>query len=220
MKDYLSYGGGVDSTALMLYLKYVEKISFEAIFVDTGCEKPETIDYVKMINTKVHPVTTLIPNFEGSQSLYDHCKKKNIIPSMCNRWCTGKAKISTMRKYMERPCNVHIGIGWYEKERIAEKTFPKGITPKYILEREGYTRQDCISLIQDYKLPVPIKSSCFICPFMKKKEVRQLWVNHPDLVMQASELEKTCKYDTYIVGHKPILSYVPYKTRRLIECEN
>lgn len=41
VKRYLSYGGGVNSTALLL-LMHDEGLDFEAVFVDHGTDYPQT----------------------------------------------------------------------------------------------------------------------------------------------------------------------------------
>jgi hypothetical protein len=53
----------------------------------------------------------------------------------------------------------------------------------------GITRPDCIKLILEAGLPVPIKSACFFCPASKKWEVFWLAAEHPDLFLKALKLE-------------------------------
>ena len=48
MKEYLSFGGGVNSTALMLLL-LDEGIEFESVFVNHGGDYPETYEYVTCV---------------------------------------------------------------------------------------------------------------------------------------------------------------------------
>ncbi|RLC23031.1 MAG: hypothetical protein DRH93_08360 [Deltaproteobacteria bacterium] len=47
MKNYLSFGGGVNSVAMMLLL-LDQKAEFEAIFVDHETDWPETYEYFDM----------------------------------------------------------------------------------------------------------------------------------------------------------------------------
>ena len=47
MKNYLSFGGGVNSVAMMLLL-LDQKQEFESIFVDHGTDWPETYEYFDM----------------------------------------------------------------------------------------------------------------------------------------------------------------------------
>ena len=57
MRNYLSFGGGVNSVALYLYLRDMGT-EFEAVFVDHGGDYPGTYDYVKMFSEK-YPLTIL-----------------------------------------------------------------------------------------------------------------------------------------------------------------
>lgn len=59
----------------------------------------------------------------------------------------------------------------------------------YPLYEWGWTREECVRVIERAGLPKPGKSSCFFCPSMKKKEIQALWENHPDLFQRAIDLE-------------------------------
>ena len=53
-KNYLSFGGGVNSVALMLWL-IDHGIEFEAVFSNHGGDYPETYDYLDMLLDKDCP---------------------------------------------------------------------------------------------------------------------------------------------------------------------
>ena len=80
MRNYLSFGGGVNSTALY-FLMMDMGIEFEAVFVDHKCDWPETREYVREFS-KRYPVTILTPQVEGRfESLYDYMWHYRMIPS-------------------------------------------------------------------------------------------------------------------------------------------
>tara|TARA_Y100000310_G_C20413341_1_gene683116 strand:+ start:575 stop:817 length:243 start_codon:yes stop_codon:yes gene_type:complete len=58
MNKYLSYGGGVNSTAMMILLNE-KKIEFESVFVDHGADYPETYKYVDLLKEKGFPITII-----------------------------------------------------------------------------------------------------------------------------------------------------------------
>ena len=58
-------------------------------------------------------------------------------------------------------------------------------TKVYALMDWGWTREDCIAAIQQEGLPLPGKSSCFFCPNIKKREIRNLYHQHRDLYDRA-----------------------------------
>lgn len=80
MKIYLSYGAGVVSEALRLWL-LENGYNFEAVWVDHGCDWPETIEFANTIPD----LTILKPNVEGYDNLYDYCLKYRLVPSFMNR---------------------------------------------------------------------------------------------------------------------------------------
>ncbi len=88
---YLSYGGGVGSEALRLWL-LEHKWPFEAVYVDHGCDWPETQEFIKTVPN----LTILKPDVEGYDNLYDYCLKYRMVPSFMKRWCTDKFKIRTL----------------------------------------------------------------------------------------------------------------------------
>ncbi|HEX9972317.1 MAG TPA: phosphoadenosine phosphosulfate reductase family protein [bacterium] len=78
MKKYLSFGGGVNSVAMMLML-LDQKDEFEAIFVDHGTDWPETYEYFEMLQgwMKDHrhsQITVLKPDVYG----FDHFDRTRI----------------------------------------------------------------------------------------------------------------------------------------------
>ena len=62
---------------------------------------------------------------------------------------------------------------------------------RYPLQQLGMAREECIALIVDEGLPVPIKSACFFCPASQKWELWWLAGAHPELFEKALELEVT-----------------------------
>jgi hypothetical protein len=63
----------------------------------------------------------------------------------------------------------------------------------YPLREFGMDREACIREILDAGLPVPIKSACFFCPASKPAELIWLHAVHPDLFMQALQMEEIAR---------------------------
>ena len=109
MKTYLSFGGGVNSVAMMLLLLDEGIEEFEAVFVDHGTDWPETYKYFDMFQGWLtrkgyKPITVLKPNVEGFTNLYDFYWHKKWVPSHMRRICTDKFKIRPLFKYFDKPC--------------------------------------------------------------------------------------------------------------------
>lgn len=190
MKRYLSLGAGVNSTALMLLL-LDEGIEFETIFIDSGVEKPETYEYLDLLDQKGYEITTIIPSVEGFNNLYDYCWHWKIIPLRRYRICTSKFKTRPASKYVEKPCVIMLGYDINERKRkVRDRKKIKYSSP--LIDRH-ITRQMCKKIIRDHGLPVPVKSGCWFCPFQSKKEWKKLRDIHPELFKKAMALEQNAQ---------------------------
>jgi PP-loop superfamily ATP-utilizing enzyme len=192
VKKYLSYGGGVNSTAMLL-LMLDQGENFEAIFVDHGTDWPETYEYFEMfqgwLKDNGHDlITVLKPTVTGYSNLYDYCHHYQITPTFMRRFCTAKFKIIPINKYVQKPCFMMIGIDADESKRAKIST-DKGIEKRYPLIEYDIDREGCRQIIRDRGLPVPMRSGCYICPFQRKGQWRELRMVHPELFCKAVQLE-------------------------------
>jgi hypothetical protein len=60
----------------------------------------------------------------------------------------------------------------------------------YPLQEWGWTREDCIRVIEAAGGPAAAKSSCFFCPAMKQPEILALKRDFPELHQRALALEQ------------------------------
>ena len=187
MRTYLSYGGGVNSTAMMLLLLN-EGWEFEAVYVDHGCDWPETREYVAMLAER-YPITILKPNYQGFENLYEYAWHMRMIPFMHVRWCTSRFKVRPLHAYFQKPCFELIGIDFGESKR-ARMSSLKGVESRWPLIEHEIDRSGCEEIISAHGLPVPTKSGCFICPFQRISQWKLLRRVHPELFCKAVELEK------------------------------
>lgn len=203
MKNYLSFGAGVNSVALYLLMQDMG-IEFEAVYLDHGTDWPETREYVEMFRKKF-PLTVLAPEYKGHATIIGYCQQHKVTPSLQFRWCTGKFKTRPFERYVTSPCFVHLGIDAGEQHR-ARMSSVGGRENRYILIEEGIDRDGCKQIIKDHGLPVPRKSGCFICPFQRAAQWRELRRNHPDLFCMAQQLE-TAQNEQRIALGKPLMWY-------------
>jgi len=216
LKNYLSFGGGVNSVAMYLHLKD-QGVDFEAVFVDHGTDWPETYEYVDMFKEK-HPLTVLKPQHHIKtpieaefDNLYAFCWAKSFFPSRVVRWCTDHFKRSVLNKYQETPSFVNIGFDYSERHRAIIYT-DKGREFRYPLIEAEIDRDGCKKIIKDHGLPVPIKSGCYICPFQRVGQLRELRRKHPDLFCKLEQLENRNNRERAINGYEPKWPWVkaPY----------
>jgi len=193
MKNYLSFGGGVNSVALYLLMQDLAMV-FEAVFIDHGADYPETYEYVDYFISTGRPVTVLksgvVRKKQGRtyDSLFEYCWQMEMVPSRMARWCTKDFKVIPINRYIERPCFMHLGIDAGEAKR-AKMNSEKGVESRWLLIEHDIDRDGCTKLIANAGLKIPPKSGCWFCPFQRISQWRHLRRNYPDLFCQAQKLE-------------------------------
>ena len=207
MKNYLSFGGGVNSVALHLLL-LDQGVEFESVFVHHGTDWPETYDYVAgfqwwLKSQGLRSIKILRPNDRGLSNLYDRCWESELVPSFMRRWCTDRFKIRPLHRYYQPPAFELIGIDYGEKHR-AKINVRKGFESRYPLIEQEIDREGCKDIIRSHGLPVPMKSGCYICPFQKRNQWRELRVAHPCLFQRAVDLEQRNIDSRIGRGKKPL----------------
>jgi len=207
MKKYLSFGGGVNSVAMML-LMIDQREDFEAIFVDHGTDWPETYEYLEVFqswleNNGHQKITVLKPDVEGYDTLYDYLWHYKMVPSSRMRFCTDKFKVRVVQNYVETPCFMYIGIDFGELKRAKIST-TANIENRYPLIEHEIDRNACKEIIISHGLDVPIKSGCFICPFQRVSQWKELRMLKPDLFCKAEQLENRSSQYRIDRGLKPI----------------
>jgi hypothetical protein len=196
-RNILSYGGGVNTTALMILLINKKMPLDEAVFADTGAELPETYENVRLaklyLSRRGIPLT-VVNSRNGT--LLKTCKRRRVIPSQLWRWSTRDYKITPIRAYY-RSLGSHIheylGIAYDEVERIKPSLDPK-VTSDFPLVDEKMTRDDCRRIIEREGFPVPVKSGCYFCPFNTLDRWKYIWEHHGDLYRNALRLEENSKH--------------------------
>jgi hypothetical protein len=213
-----SYGGGTNSTAMLIELRERGEALDAVVFADTGGEKPETYDYLKTIDDWLHsngmPRLTIVRKVkrDGSiQTLEQNCLESKMLPSLAYGFksCSQKFKIAPQDKWANNNPAVRavwdrgervtklIGYDMDERHRWENKDWSDA---KYIyrapLVEWNMGRDECVDTIRRAGLPLPGKSSCFFCPASKKPEIVQLYKKHPDLVARAIAMENNAELTT------------------------
>jgi hypothetical protein len=194
----VSYGLGVDSTAVLVGLRSQGIRPDAILFADTGSEKEETYDYLVTINAWLRsvgfPEVTVVrytpKKFKWNKysTLEGNCISNRTLPSLAfgRKGCSLKWKAAAMDKMVDqlfgKDAVVYRAIG-YDCSPADNKRFAhaqgssmgrKGDIFVYPLQEWGWHRIECARQIELAGLPVPPKSSCFFCPAMRKHEVAEL----------------------------------------------
>jgi 3'-phosphoadenosine 5'-phosphosulfate sulfotransferase (PAPS reductase)/FAD synthetase len=195
---WLSYGGGVNSTALTILLcegRLPAYLPFEAIFADTGDEKPETYAYIdQQFRPYLERRGKTLHVCRDKESVLERWERLGVVGSRVLRTCTYHAKIQPLGKYV-RERDAHpiylVGIDADESHRAKPANLEAKDIPKlYPLIDMGMSRSDCREVIRRAGLCVPAKSGCWHCMFARKREVLDLCRDRPDLAEQIVELEE------------------------------
>lgn len=213
--NIVSFGGGTNSTAMIIGM-YLHEIPIDLItFADTGGEQPHTYEFIETFNDwlKKRDLPTITTVYytdkDGNRlTLEQECFIGHKLPAIAYgfKQCSLKHKISTQEKYCNNceACrsvwakgervNKYIGYDAGETRRVQHAAISDEHNKKYKnhypLYVWGWDRSECIRVIERAGLPKPGKSSCYFCPSMKKKEIEALWTKYPQLFNRAVEMER------------------------------
>jgi len=198
----LAYGIGVDSTALLVELESRGTPPDLVITGDPGIEKPETYVYQEMMaawmaarGIRYETVRYTPKRFKHWPPYYDllaNVITNATLPSISlgRHSCSLKWKVAPQDAFLKQwePAKAAWARGQKVIRLIGYDASPADTRRynhasaiandlfecRYPLREWGWNRAACIARIEAAGLPVPPKSSCFICGAMKPDEVRAL----------------------------------------------
>lgn len=189
MTYWLSYGGGVNSTALAVLMcdgKFPQYDPWRILFSDTGDERSETYLYIRQhfipyLQAHGRELEICWPN----ESVLERWERLKVTGSRLLRTCTEEAKIIPMHRYRHAHGGgtVILGIDASESHRR-----PDDIRP---LVDANIDREECKQIILAAGLPVPVKSGCWHCPFMRVSQIVELARTSPcrfDRIVRLEEI--------------------------------
>lgn len=228
----ISYGGGVQSTALLV-LAAQRRIDFRVfLFANVGddSEDPATLDYIarhaapyaaahgidlhelrrvrrdKTVETLYGRLTR-----EGSRSLPIPVRMSNGAPG--TRGCTADFKIKVIGRWLKAhgasaaaPAVVGIGISLDEIERVNNRRAMPYEVPTYpLLDLDPPLRRiDCQRIITAAGLPVPPKSACWFCPMHRPSTWAEMRRDRPALFDRSCALEDLLNQRRTDLGRDPV----------------
>jgi hypothetical protein len=206
----VSYGGGTDSTAMIVeMLNRGEKIDY-ITFADTGGERTYTYGYILMFNAwlveRYGVGITIVKKVGMDESLEENCIRKNMLPSLAYgfKGCSQKWKIQPQDKFFNNLPEAKelwksggkitkcIGYDLGEERRAKISDDDKYVYRYPLIEWE-IEREDSLEIIANAGLPKPGKSACFFCPASRKAEILDLRDNYPDLLNRALKMEENAE---------------------------
>ena len=210
MKQVVSFGGGTNSTAMLIEMHLRGEQVDAVVFADTGAERPDTYQHVKLFSGWLvnhgYPAIDIVRNDGMHGTLESECLTNRRLPSAAYGFasCSDKYKRRPFQKWLKRhgwnDVIVCIGFDADEPKRAVNGANARDPYQKrYPLIEWGMGRDACVETIRSAGLEPPGKSSCFFCPNMKRHEILKLHAQYPCLLSRAIELEKNAE-TTSIVG--------------------
>lgn len=211
-----SYGGGVNSTAMLIGMHERGEAVDLILFADTGGEKPETYAYIErfsawLVGHSMPPIqivrktTKRAGRFRGADevlTLERMCLEQKVLPSVAYgfKTCSLKFKREPQDEFLKdwipawaawlRGESVVKLIGFDADEAYRAQPSPDGgYRNRFPLIEWGWGREECQEAIVRAGLCVPPKSSCFFCPNMEELEILELRDRHPELLERALAME-------------------------------
>lgn len=223
MKKFISFSGGVESTAMcVLYGK-----GNKAIWCDTGAEHKEMyerIDYCEKMLKQIHgddfEIIRLKANVKVKgtfvSSLIDAIKGWKFMPSQGRRWCTGKFKIEPIDLFLkeEGKCELMIGLNADEETRTGNWGIQSNVKYIYPLQEDDLTRDDCKDILEQYGLlpnfPMYMnRGGCFMCIYKSVSEYKAMYIFDKETFDRVKNIEESVqdkrnKFFTISVNGKSI----------------
>lgn len=212
----VSYGGGVQSTALLV-LAAQRQIDYRTfIFCNVGddSEAPETLEYVREVawpfaeRAGVDLIELRRYRRDGSEDTVlrriNEYPRSIPVPARMsgngapgNRQCTRDFKVRLVAKKLKEmgatvkdPATVALGISTDEFKRARTDSGIPWQTLDYPLLTLRLSREDCKSIILEAGLPIPPKSACWFCPLRSAKGWAEMRVTKPEQFERCIEIER------------------------------
>jgi len=218
-----SFGGGIQSTAALV-LAAQGRIDFPVfLFANVGddSENPATLAYVEQY-AKPYAVEHGIELYEIGQAktLYEDVtgdnRSINIPVYMAGgmpgrRQCTNRWKRAVIARWQrqhgatpDNPAVCGLGISMDEVQRMRTDSGIAHQVLEYPLIDLHMNRKDCVRIIEDAGLPVPPKSSCWLCPFHRHAEWTEMRRTQPELFERAVTLERRINEKRAMLGRDAV----------------
>jgi len=202
MVTVISYGGGVQSTALVVLSLSEQWRVDEIVHVDLmDAESPATREYVARFREWLRDAYGRDITVIERNMYRDMLDNPGFTPVpwrgkyerfMLSRQCTRQYKVAPLQRYLydkyDGRIGLMLGISVDEYHRMRDSSAAR-IEHVYPLVDRRLTRWQCRDIIERAGLSVPYKSSCWFCPYRTPGSQLVLLQHYPQLREMADALE-------------------------------
>jgi 3'-phosphoadenosine 5'-phosphosulfate sulfotransferase (PAPS reductase)/FAD synthetase len=167
MKVIVSFGGGVNSSAMLVGMKEKQVYPDAILFADTGGEKPETYSHIermgKWLKDNDMPEVVIVSE---KKTLEDDCAERETLPGKAFGFgsCSEHFKVRPQRRWLKAQgikevmwcVGIHAG-----EERRAWRVLNQRADVQFPLLNWGWDQDDCLAALDRADIPHPVKSACF-----------------------------------------------------------
>ena len=197
----VSFGGGTQSSAMLILIDQGRLPKPDIVmFADTGEELPATLAHVERARELVESwidVPFEVVMRPDREALLDWYAERSTIPLVGFRGCTEKFKITpqrhAMRRIVGRRSGKLLAESWLgittDEERRRRDSDVKWAGLKYPLLDLDLSREDCLTILDEYGWGDVVKSGCHCCPYQSHTRWEQMRKDHPELFERALNTE-------------------------------
>ena len=213
MKYIASCSFGKDSLAMLIKIKELGMPLDEVVYCDIkfddniSGETPEMAEFIpkaeKILKEKfdieVKHLTykrTFKEQFYTIKQRGNHKGDNYGFPYVIGAWCNSRLKMEPIKDYLRQfkgeEIIQYVGIAYDEPKRYERLNHDTHIAPLYDLQ---ITEQQALEICKQHDLLSPIyetsfRGGCWFCPKQSLKQLKNLYVNYPELFKKLKDMEK------------------------------
>lgn len=204
MKKYISFSGGVESSAMCVLFGG----KADAIFSDAGWEHKQIYDRIELVERrvreihgndfKVHRIKAQAKHKgEYYDNLKDYIRATKYYPSQMGRYCTRLFKIEPIDRFLKDSGEVElmIGLNADETDRTGNHGLLENVKYSYPLIDANINRAGCLTVLEHAGLtptfpPYMRRGGCVGCFYKSKKEFYAMALLSKDEFKEVEDIEK------------------------------
>lgn len=200
VKNILSFSGGKDSTALILWARENLK-DFDTVFCDTGWEHQKTYEYIEYINQTLLDGKLITLKSDKYDGFEDLSIKKGRVASVKARFCTVELKIKPILNFIKQFENIVLFNGIRADESKSRSAMPVcnyDATFNCLVIRPilYWTAEECFAKMKGYNIkPNPLylegskRVGCYPCIMSNLSELKAITNYNPETWDKIKQLE-------------------------------